>query len=90
LVAGSSRTAAEGFLLKPPPFHAIRTRLPVAPHAAGEAVMEAIEFADHVKELHALQNKMLAFPEEDWRRERERVAELEKMIAQEARKPAHA
>ena len=52
--------------------------------------MEAIEFADHVKELHALQNKMLAFPEEDWRRERDRVAELEKMIAQEARKHAHA
>lgn len=52
--------------------------------------MEATEFADHVKELHALQNKILAFPEEDWRRERERVAELEALIANEGRKRAHA
>ena len=47
--------------------------------------MDTTEFIDHVKELHALQNKMLAFPEEDWRRERDRVTELEKMIAEEAR-----
>lgn len=52
--------------------------------------MEATEFADHVKELHALQNKILAFPEEDWRRERQRVAELETLIADEARKRTHA
>jgi len=52
--------------------------------------MEATEFADHVKELHALQNKILAFPEEDWRRERQRVAELETLIANESRKRAHA
>ena len=50
--------------------------------------MDTIDFADHVKELHALQNKMLAFPEEDWRRERERVAQLEKLIADEAEKHA--
>lgn len=50
--------------------------------------MDATEFADHVKELHALQNKMLAFPEEDWRRERQRVSELERLIADEARKRA--
>ena len=50
--------------------------------------MEATEFADHVKELHALRNKMLAFPEEYWHRERERVTELEQMIAQESRKRA--
>lgn len=52
--------------------------------------MNAIEFADHVKELHALRNKMLAFPEEDWRRERQRVSELERLIADEARKQVHA
>ena len=49
--------------------------------------METAELADHVKELHALQNKMMAFPEEDWRRERERVAELEHLIAEEAHRP---
>jgi len=52
--------------------------------------MFTTEFADHVKELHALRNKMLAFPEEDWHRERERVAELERMIAQDSRKRATA
>jgi hypothetical protein len=52
--------------------------------------MEATELIDHVKELHALQNKMLAFPEEDWRRERDRVAELEAMIAEESRRLTHA
>ncbi|HEY1125451.1 MAG TPA: hypothetical protein VGE65_07440 [Sphingobium sp.] len=52
--------------------------------------MDAIDFADHVKELHALQNKIIAFPEEDWHRERDRVAELQKLIADEARKRAPA
>jgi hypothetical protein len=50
--------------------------------------MEATQLADHVKELHALRNKMLAFPEEDWHRERERVAALEAVIAEES--PKHA
>ena len=50
--------------------------------------MLTTEIADHVKELHALRNKMLAFPEEDWHRERERVAALERMIPQESRKRA--
>lgn len=45
------------------------------------------EFADHVKELHALRNKIIAFPEEDWHRERERVAELERMIALRRKQP---
>ncbi|MBO9582260.1 MAG: hypothetical protein J7498_15340 [Sphingobium sp.] len=52
--------------------------------------MDTVEFADHVKELNALRNKMLAFPEEDWRRERQRVAQLEILIADETRKRAHA
>jgi hypothetical protein len=50
--------------------------------------MDTTDFADHVKELHALRNKILAFPEEDWRRERNRVAELEQMIAEETQKRA--
>lgn len=52
--------------------------------------MDAAEFIDHIKELHALRNKMLAFPEEDWDRERLRIAELEKMIADKPRHPAPA
>jgi hypothetical protein len=48
--------------------------------------MDATELADHVQELHALRNKMLAFPEEDWERERERVAEIERMMAEESRR----
>jgi hypothetical protein len=46
--------------------------------------------ADGRKELHALENKIMAFPEQDWTRERKRVAELRAMIADEERKQAAA
>ncbi len=36
--------------------------------------------ADRCKELHALENKMMAFPEQDWTRERARVIELKALI----------
>jgi hypothetical protein len=52
--------------------------------------MDAAEFTDHIKELHALRNKMLAFPEERWDRERLRIAELEKLIAETPRRAVSA
>jgi hypothetical protein len=42
--------------------------------------------ADQLKELHALENKIMAFPEQDWTRERRRVAELRALIAEEERR----
>lgn len=40
---------------------------------------------DHRKELRLLQARMFAFPEEDWTRERARVAELKALIAEQER-----
>lgn len=48
--------------------------------------MEISPYEDHILELHALRNKILAFPEQDWTRERARVKELEQIIADEQRK----
>jgi hypothetical protein len=42
--------------------------------------------ADRLKELRALENKIMAFPEEGWIRERARVAELKALVAHEERR----
>lgn len=45
---------------------------------------------DRKKELRALVNKMIAFPEQDWTREGRRVAELRALIVGERTLEPHA
>jgi hypothetical protein len=55
-------------------------------HAQEDAPVNKEMLADRLKELRTLENKMMAFPEQEWTRERARAAQLKALIGDHARR----